>query len=322
MEQAKHDTQESYVKQKSAKEDSGYRGIKALLDKNNRSLVRLPMLEAVYEKFVKLATASLRSYIAGDLHIEHEKMRAVKFADYIQEIPTQSVFAIFKMVEFGDFGLISIHGGLLYHIFDMLLGGRKLDPSPPADGRRLTAIECDMSKQVLAILLDSLSLSFEIVAPLKFQLEQVETDAKFARIIKPSDMGITFSLHFYIPPRDGRLDIMLPYSALEPIHKLLTQPFIHERVLHDPVWFKHLEKSICNVTTTLRVELKNSGSKMQDLLNMQVGHTLILDKFADEEVDITINGIKVTNGKIGKVGDKIAVQLVDDFDIKKFNNIV
>ena len=84
--------------------------------------------------------------------------------------------------------------------------------------------------------------------------------------------------------RGGEVAIMLPYATIEPIKKLLAKSFIGEKGTKDPIWLKHMEDEIANAEIDLQVLIDGKVSKMEEVVNMKVGSTLVLDTFANDEL--------------------------------------
>ena len=51
------------------------------------SYERLPMLEIVFDRLVRLATTSLRNFTSDNVEVSLESISSVRFSDYLNSIP-------------------------------------------------------------------------------------------------------------------------------------------------------------------------------------------------------------------------------------------
>ena len=104
------------------------------------SYERLPMLEIVFDRLVRLMTTSLRNFTSDNVEVSLDRITSVRFGDYLNSIPLPAILAVFKAEERDNFGLATVNSSLIYSIIDVLLGGRrgqtpcasKAAPTPPS----------------------------------------------------------------------------------------------------------------------------------------------------------------------------------------------
>ena len=100
-------------------------GIRAIIDSAMVSYERLPMLEIVFDRLVRLMTTSLRNFTSDNVEVSLDRITSVRFGDYLNSIPLPAILAVFKAEEWDNFGLATINSSLIYSIIDVLLGGRR-----------------------------------------------------------------------------------------------------------------------------------------------------------------------------------------------------
>src|SRR5690606_48233 len=116
-------------------------GINALLDNSLLSYDRLPMLEVVFDRFVRMASSSLRNFTSDNVDVDIQSISSVRFGDYINSIPMPALLSIFKAVEWDNFGIVTTDNALIYSLVDILFGGRKSHRPIRVEGRPYTTIE-------------------------------------------------------------------------------------------------------------------------------------------------------------------------------------
>lgn len=287
------------------------KGIMLLLNKGTASYNRLPMLDVICDKFVRLASNSLRNYLADMVDVKIAGIRNLRFGDYIGEA-TDRTICIFKSEELANIGLLSIESKLVYSMVDILFGGRKVPPVLQVEERPFTSIEIGIVRSISELLLTELGQSFEQVMPISFDLDRVETNPKFAMVLRPEDVVIIVDLEVALDQRSGGLSILLPYITLDPIKKLLAKSYVGNPGQKDPMWTRHIEWEISQSKVELQVVLNGHGIMFAEAAELAVGKTILLDKCGDSPWTITINKTNVGKAELGRVDDNIAVTLLSD----------
>src|SRR6185295_3634733 len=100
-------------------------GIQAILSSALVSYERLPMLEIVFDRLVRLLSTSLRNFTSDNVEVSLDKITALRFGDYLNSIPLPAMLGVFKAEEWDNFGLMTVESSLIYSIVDVLLGGRR-----------------------------------------------------------------------------------------------------------------------------------------------------------------------------------------------------
>src|SRR5260370_11186695 len=83
-------------------------GIRAIIDSAMVSYERLPMLEIVFDRLVRLMTTSLRNFTSDNVEVSLDRITSVRFGDYMNSIPLPAVLSAFKAAEWGNFGLPTV----------------------------------------------------------------------------------------------------------------------------------------------------------------------------------------------------------------------
>src|ERR1043165_6987049 len=128
-------------------------GIRAIIDSAMVSYERLPMLEIVFDRLVRLMTTSLRNFTSDNVEVSLDRITSVRFGDYLNSIPLPAILAVFKAEEWDNFGLATVNSSLIYSIIDVLLGGRRGQNPGRVDGRPYTTIDTNLVKRMIEVVL-------------------------------------------------------------------------------------------------------------------------------------------------------------------------
>ncbi|PIR37871.1 MAG: flagellar motor switch protein FliM [Alphaproteobacteria bacterium CG11_big_fil_rev_8_21_14_0_20_39_49] len=282
-------------------------GIEAMLDKALLSYERFPMLEVVFDRFVRMLSTSLRNFTSDNVDVDIHSITSLRFGDYVNSIPMPAILSVFKAIEWENLALVTYNGSIVYSMVDVLFGGRKSNRPIRIEGRPYTSIEQSIVRQVTELILIDMGAAFDPLSPATFQFERIETNPRFATIAHPSDTVVLLQLRVDMEERGGNIEVMFPLVTLEPIKKLLTQTFMGESFGKDSIWELHLGKEIYNTDVVVKAILGKKKTTMEKLMKLKVGDTIILDNKASEDIDLTCEGIRVLKGKIGKVEEDVAI---------------
>src|SRR4051794_11639010 len=74
-------------------------GIRAIINSALVSYERLPMLEIVFDRLVRLMTTSLRNFTSDNVEVSLDNITAIRFGDYLNSIPLPAMLGVFKAEE-------------------------------------------------------------------------------------------------------------------------------------------------------------------------------------------------------------------------------
>ncbi len=289
------------------------KGIRAIINSSLVSYERLPMLEIVFDRLVRLMTTSLRNFTSDNVEVSFDGLKSVRFGDYLNSIPLPAILGVFKAEEWENFGVVTVESNLIYSVIDVLLGGRRGMQPIRVEGRPYTTIETALVRRMIEVILADAEAAFAPLSPIRFGLERLETNPRFAAISRPANAAIVVHLRIDMEDRGGAIEIVLPYATIEPIRELLLQNFMGEKFGRDTIWESHLATEVWNSEVEVQAVLHESSMPLGRLMNLRVGDTLVLEARADDPVKLKIDDVDLTEARIGRVGEKIAVRVARPF---------
>jgi flagellar motor switch protein FliM len=284
-------------------------GIRAIIDSAMVSYERLPMLEIVFDRLVRLMTTSLRNFTSDNVEVSLDRITSVRFGDYMNSIPLPAVLSVFKAEEWENFGLATVDSSLIYSMIDVLLGGRRGQASLRIEGRPYTTIETNLVKRLVEVVLADAEQAFRPLSPVTFSIDRLETNPRFAAISRPANAAILVRLHIDMEDRGGNIELLLPYATIEPIRAVLMQMFMGEKFGRDPIWEGHLATEIAQATISVDAVLYEAEIPLKQLMQLKVGDTLPLEMRADALVAVRCGNVTLTEGRMGRVGDRVAIRV-------------
>lgn len=284
-------------------------GVQALINSALVSYERLPMLEIVFDRLVRLATTSLRNFTSDNVEVALDSISSVRFGDYLNSIPLPAILSVIKAEEWDNFGLLTVDSSLIYSMIDVLLGGRRVGGAIRIEGRPYTTIEMALARRMIEVILDDTHRAFEPVTEVNFKVERLETNPRFAAISRPANAAILIELRIEMDDRGGKIEILLPYATIEPIREQLLQMYMGEKFGRDPIWEGHLATEIFAADVELDAILHEIDLPLSRILNLAPGETVMFERTPADPIKLRCGGVEITEAIMGHIGNHVSVRV-------------
>ena len=284
-------------------------GILAIINSNDISYERLPMLEVVFDRLERMLTTSVRNFTSENVDINLENITAQRCGDYLNSVPLPAMISVFKAVEWDNFGLITVDSPMIYSIVDVLLGGRRGTIPMRVEGRPYTTIEASLVERLIRLVLADLSSAFAPITPVQFRFDRMETNPRFAAIARPGNACVVFKLRIDVQDRGGCIEFLIPYATLEPARDLLLQMFMGEKFGRDSIWENHLAREILVTEVDLEAVLDEQTVSLHDVTRWKVGTILPLNSRDNSSVVVRCGNVPMLKGRVGRIGDHMAIEI-------------
>ena len=287
----------------------GTSGMQAIINSALVSYERLPMLEIVFDRLVRMLTTSLRNFTSDNVEVSLDVITSTRFGDYVNSIPLPAMLAVFKAEQWDNFGLLTVDSALIYSIVDVLLGGRRGTAAMRIEGRPYTTIERNLVERLVAVVLGDLSASFDPISKVNFRFERLETNPRFATIARPANAAIIAKLRIDMEDRGGRLELLLPYATLEPVREMLLQQFMGEKFGRDSIWEGHLATELWATDVDIHAVVDEQVMTLQDVLDFRVGTRFMLNATPESEIMVLCGPERLFRGRMGRREQNVAVMI-------------
>ena len=284
-------------------------GMQAVLSSALVSYERLPMLEVVFDRLVRLMSTSLRNFTSDNVEVSLDNITSIRFGDYLNSVPLPPMLSVFRAEEWDNFGLIMVDSPLVYSIVDVLLGGRHGSAAERSEGRPYTTIERSLVERMIHVMLVDLGAAFEPLSPVTFRFDRLETNPRFATISRPSNAAIVARLRIDMEDRGGKLELLLPYATLEPVRELLLQMFMGEKFGRDSIWETHLAEELWMTDVDLEAVIDTRIMKLADVFDLKVGSQIMLSTSTEDAIELHCGEVPMYTVRMGRKGQNIDIRI-------------
>ena len=284
-------------------------GVQAILNSSMVSYERLPMLELVFDRLIRMMATSLRNFTQDNVEVSLDSIESMRFGEYIDSLTLPTLLTVFKAEEWDNYGLMSLDSSLVYSMVDVLLGGRRGTAAMRIEGRPYTTIELNIVKDMLQLVLSDLSTAFDPITSVNFIYDRIETNPRFATISRLSNAVIVAKLRIDMEDRGGKIDLMIPYATLEPVRELLLQMFMGERFGRDTIWENHLMEQLWETEVEIDAILKEVETSLGEISRWKKGSFLPLNMSPNEDITLICGDIPLLTGSMGRKGKNIVIKI-------------
>lgn len=287
-------------------------GLKAVIESRVISHERLPMLEVVCEHMVRSFATSMRNLTSDAIDVSLEELTSIRFGEFMGRLALPAMIGVFNVVEWDNYGVITVESGLIYAVVDALLGGRRGGGPMRIEGRAFTTIETTLVSKMISLALNDMSAAFEPIDQVSMMLERVETNPRFAAIAGPTNIAAVATFRVDMEGRGGKFSVLLPYATIEPVREKLLQRFMGQKVGRGNIWEEHMANELLKTEVPVDVVLGEKVLRLEDVRALTVGQTVPLNTSPDDALEIRSGGVLMGHAQIGQRRNNVAVRLLSD----------
>lgn len=290
-----------------------------LYDLTNQDRVirgRMPILEIIYERFIRSFRVSLSNSLRKISSISMISTDLLKFGEFVNTLPIPSCMCIMRFNELRGPVLLVFESKLAYAIIDAYFGGTDR-PFTKIEGKEFTQIELSFMKKVMDMAITDLEEAWAPVHRIDAQYLRTEINPQFVGVVPPSDVIIATTLEVEFDSASGTIMIVVPYSTIEPIKQKLSSSFQTDNEMADSIWTQAINTHLRDCSATLVVKLGEAEMTVGDLITLEKGDIIPLAQEAAGEVGIAVEGVEKMKGIIGVYKGNRAIQITK---MKDFTN--
>jgi flagellar motor switch protein FliM len=186
------------------------------------------------------------------------------------------------------------------------------------EGRDFTRTEQRIIKRLLNLTLQCYADAWQPVFPLSFDYVRAEMHGKLANIVAPNEVVINTTLQIEFGPVGGFLHVCIPYSMIEPIRDLLSNP-VQDEIEVDKRWVRQMSQQMQSADVELSAEFITLPSTIGEVLKLQAGDVLPIE--LPESITARVDGIPVMECGYGVSNERYALRVLQmishqDSDLK------
>ncbi len=235
------------------------------------------------------------------------------YEEFIRSIPKMTILNVFDALPLEGRMVLEVNPNIAYAMMDRILGGPGIAPNKIEN---LTEIENMIMETMFRRTLDYFQEVWKSVIDIKPRLEVMEVNPQFMQIVSPNETVAVISFNTKIGDTTGMINLCLPHVVLEPVMPKLSAHhwFAQQKKTVNEHDYENLQKRIHFATLPIRVELGQTEITVSDLLQLNVGDVIQLNKNVKDPMVAYVVDVPKYHVQPGKSKGKIAVQIIENIE--------
>lgn len=274
----------------------------------------IKLLKGIYENYCRMLTSRLTSMLRLMCDVTVEQVEESIFHEYNNALDDYVLMGLIDVTypdnESSDSQiLMEVSKPLSFIIIDRLLGGSGEEYSHIRD---YTDIELSLLSNMLKQLVKPMGSTWESTVEMKTDLTKIETNSRFLQSINYNDTVVIVVLNVTLNQSSGKITVCVPSTIIDEIHKKASLFSKNSNKKSDQSIEEQkaaIMDSLKSSNLTITGVLGNVNATLHDVVNIQVGDLIILDKNVSSDIDINVDGEKWFEGKWGTKKNKGVIKI-------------
>ncbi|MBK4261897.1 flagellar motor switch protein FliM [Enterobacter hormaechei] len=299
----------------------GDAGIKPYDPNTQRRVIRerLHSLEIINERFARQFRMGLFNLLRRSSDITAGNIKIQPYHEFARNLPVPTNLNLLHLNPLRGTALMAFSSGLVFMAVDNLFGGDGRFPTK-ADGREFTPTEQRVIHRMLTMAREAYEFAWGSIYKIKTEYIRSEIQVKFTNITSsPNDVVVTTPFSVEIGSHRGEFNICIPFSTIEPLRELLSNPPMDNSRHEDSEWRSMLASQMRETELELVAQFADINTRLSNVMKMKKGDIIPLDK--QEFIDENVGSVPVFTAKYGSVNNQYALKVdrMNQPALKSFN---
>ncbi|HDC4275346.1 TPA: flagellar motor switch protein FliM [Enterobacter cloacae] len=284
-------------------------GIKPYDPHTQRRVIRerLHSLEIINERFARQFRMGLFNLLRRSPDITAGNIKIQPYHEFARNLPVPTNLNLLHLNPLRGTSLMAFSPGLVFMAVDNLFGGDGRFPTK-ADGREFTPTEQRVIHRMLSMAREAYEFAWSSIYKIKTEYIRSEIQVKFTNITSsPNDVVVTTPFSVEIGSHRGEFNICIPFSTIEPLRELLSNPPMDNSRQEDTQWRGLLASQMRETELELTARFADIGTRLSRVMQMKKGDIIALDK--QEFIEASVGGVPVFTARYGAVNNQYALKV-------------
>ena len=176
----------------------------------------------------------------------------------------------------------------------------------------LTEIDQSLLHDLVENMLNDIKASWSKVVAVEPKLVDSTVNQHWVQMMVGNERVMTIAFEIMMQQVTGTMSFYIPFSMLKPViahlnpHTIITG---RKEQFSDPKARLINMENLKRISLPLKIVLGNANVRFEDLTQLKAGDVIVLDHFANQDVNIKVAGQNRFTGKVGKVGKRMGIKI-------------
>ncbi|WP_288498696.1 flagellar motor switch protein FliM [uncultured Erwinia sp.] len=268
---------------------------------------RLHSLEIINERFARQFRMGLFNLLRRSPDITAGSIKIQPYHEFARNLPVPTNLNLLHLNPLRGTSLMAFSPGLVFMAVDNLFGGDGRFQTK-ADGREFTPTEQRVIHRMLTMAQEAYEFAWSTIYKIKTEYIRSEVQVKFTNITSsPNDVVVTTPFSVEIGSHKGEFNICIPFSTIEPLREVLSNPPMENPGHEDTRWRGLLVSQMRETELELVAQFADVDTRLSNVMNLKIDDVISLDK--QELIAARVGGVPVFTAKYGSVNNQYALRI-------------
>ena len=229
------------------------------------------------------------------------------YHEFARNLPVPTNLNLLHLNPLRGTSLMAFSPGLVFMAVDNLFGGDGRFQTK-ADGREFTPTEQRVIHRMLTMAQEAYEFAWSTIYKIKTEYIRSEVQVKFTNITSsPNDVVVTTPFSVEIGSHKGEFNICIPFSTIEPLREVLSNPPMENPGHEDTRWRGLLVSQMRETELELVAQFADVDTRLSNVMNLKIDDVIPFDK--QELIAARVGGVPVFTAKYGSVNNQYALRI-------------
>lgn len=256
-------------------------------------------LENLHTNLARMMAASFSNFQRSVVDCDIAFIDQTTYAEFIMSLSNPSCSYTFSIEPLGGPAILDFSLPVAYSFIDRQFGG--VGKNPPKEARPVTALERQVMSKVVTRALADLEATWKPLLKIQVTDAELETNPEFMQVAAPSDTVILIAFEVNSQHASGLVNLCFPYFTLEPVMAYLNvQTWASRERGRSELRPQERVEQMKSIQTEVTAVGARGKLTMEDVTNIQVGDTLVMDTRVDDPGVVFVENVPLFFAQSGR----------------------
>ncbi|WP_300950034.1 flagellar motor switch protein FliM [Helicobacter rodentium] len=264
---------------------------------NRVSKEQLRAFRGIHDKMARSLSSQISAIMRSIVEIQLHSVDQMTYGEFLMSLPSPTSFNVFSMKPLDGTGVLEINPSIAFPMIDRLLGGKG---DPYESTREFSDIELNLLDTILRQMMQNLKEAWGPVTEIFPTVDVKESSPNVVQIVAQNEIVIMVVMEIIIGHSSGMMNLCYPVISLESVlSRLASRDIMLSETSSKKSRNKELKALLGGAKVNVAAMLGETKLNMHEILDLEVGDIVRLDRPADDTVIINVDGREKFLASIG-----------------------
>ncbi|CAM3359276.1 flagellar motor switch protein FliM [Helicobacter labetoulli] len=264
---------------------------------NRVSKEQLRAFKSIHDKMARSLSSQVSAVMRSIVEIQLHSVDQMTYGEFLMSLPSPTSFNIFSMKPLEGAAILEINPSIAFPMIDRLLGGKG---DPYENSREFSDIELNLLDTLLRQIMQNLKEAWSSITEIFPSVDAKESSPNVVQIVAQNEIVIMVVMEIIIGHSSGMMSICYPVISLETVlSRLASRDLMLSDTSSKKSRNKELQALIAGANVVVSGYLGNATLSLKEVLDLQVGDIVRLDRAADDTILVSVDGREKYVASIG-----------------------